>query len=58
MLVDIPFIADWKKYGEHGQPTDPNTNWENKNQIDYDNKVVKKNSYGTMVSSAKQSLGI
>jgi hypothetical protein len=29
MLVDIPFIADWKKIGEHRQPTDHNTNREN-----------------------------
>ncbi len=49
MLVDIPFIADWKKIGEQRQPTDRNTNCENKSQIDYDNKVVKKYSYGTMV---------
>jgi len=49
MLVDIPFIADWKKIGEHRQPTDHNTDCENKSRIDYDNKVVKKYSYGTMV---------
>jgi hypothetical protein len=49
MLVDIPFIADWKKIGEHRQPTDRNTNRENESRIDYDNKVVKKYSYGTMV---------
>jgi hypothetical protein len=49
MLVDIPFIADWKKIGEHRQPTDRNTDRENENQIDYDNKVVKKYLYGTMV---------
>jgi len=29
MLVDIPFIADWKKIGEHRQPTDRNTDREN-----------------------------
>jgi hypothetical protein len=49
MLVDIPFIADWKKIGEHRQPTDRNTDRENISQIDYDNKVVTKYSYGTMV---------
>ncbi len=59
MLVNILFIADWKKIEEHRQLlTDRNTNGENKSQIDYDNKVVKKYSYGTMVSSAKQSPGI
>jgi hypothetical protein len=49
MLVDIPFIADWMKIGEHRQPTDCNTERENERRIDYDNKVVKKYSYGTMV---------
>jgi hypothetical protein len=49
MLVDIPFIADWKKIGEHMQPTNRNTDHENKSRIDYDSKVVKKYSYGTMV---------
>ncbi len=49
MLVDIPFIADWKKIREHRQPIDRNTDRENKSRIDYDNKVVKKYSYGTMV---------
>jgi hypothetical protein len=41
MLVDILFIADWKKIGEHRQPTDRNTDRENESQIDYDNKVVR-----------------
>jgi hypothetical protein len=58
MLIDIPFIADWKKIGEHRQPTDRNTNRENKSRIDYDNKVVKKYSYRAMVSSTKQSPGL
>ncbi len=58
MLVNIPFIADWKKIGDHKQPTDRNTDRENKSRIDYDNKMIKKYSYGTMVSSAKQSPGI
>jgi hypothetical protein len=50
MLVDIPFIADWKKIGEHRQLlADRNTGRENESPIDYDNKVVKKYSYGTMV---------
>ena len=30
MLFDIPFIADWKKIGEHMQPTDHSTDRENK----------------------------
>jgi hypothetical protein len=58
MIVDILFIADWKKIGEHRQPTDCNTNHENESQIDYDNKLVKKYLYRIMVSSAKQSPGI
>ncbi len=49
MLVNIRFIADWKKIGEHRQPTDRNIDRENKSQIDYDNKVVKKYLYETMV---------
>ncbi len=40
MLFDIPFIADWKKIGEHRQElTDHNTACENKGRIDYDYKV-------------------
>jgi hypothetical protein len=40
MLFDIPFIADWKKIGEHRQgQTDLNTARENKSRIDYDYKV-------------------
>ncbi len=43
MLFDIPFIADWKKIGEHGQRlTDLNTACENEGRIDYDNKVGQK----------------
>jgi hypothetical protein len=53
MLVDILFIADWKKIGEHRQPTDRNTDRENESRIDYDNNVVKKYSYGTMVFLCK-----
>ncbi len=49
MLVDIPFIADWKKIGEHRQPIDCNTDCENESRIDYDNKVVTKYLCGTMV---------
>ena len=33
MLVDIPFIADWKKIGEHRQPTDGNTDRENEVEL-------------------------
>jgi hypothetical protein len=40
MLIDIPFIADWKKIGEHRQRlTDLNTTCKNKGRIDYDYKV-------------------
>jgi hypothetical protein len=43
MLVDVPFIADWKKIGEHGQQlTDLNTAHENEGKIDYDYKVGQK----------------
>jgi hypothetical protein len=43
MLLDIPFIADWKKIGEHRQKlTDLNTACENKGRIDYDYKVGQK----------------
>ncbi len=43
MLFDIPFIADWKKIGEHRQRlTDLNTARENKGRIDYDYKVGQK----------------
>jgi hypothetical protein len=43
MLFDIPFIADWKKIGEHRQKlTDHNTAHENKGRIDYDYKVGRK----------------
>ncbi len=37
MLFDIPFIADWKKIGEHKQLlTNRNTDCENEGWIDYD----------------------
>jgi hypothetical protein len=40
MLVDIPFIADWKKIGEHRQKiNDLNTAHENEGRIEYDYKV-------------------
>jgi hypothetical protein len=43
MLVDIPFIADWKKIGEHRKLlTDRNTARENEGQIDYDYQVGQK----------------
>jgi hypothetical protein len=43
MLFDIPFIADWKKIGEHRkQLTDLNTASENKGRIDCDYKVGQK----------------
>jgi hypothetical protein len=43
MLFDIPFIADWKKIGEHRQQlTDLKNAHENKGRIDYDYKVGQK----------------
>jgi hypothetical protein len=43
MLFDIPFIADWQKFGEHRQwLTDLNNACENKGRIDYDYKVGQK----------------
>jgi hypothetical protein len=43
MLLDIPFIADWQKIGEHRQQlTDLNNARENKDRIDYDYKVGQK----------------
>ncbi len=43
MLFDIPFIADWKKIGEHRQLlTDRNTDRKNEGQIDYDYQVGQK----------------
>ncbi len=43
MLFDIPFIADWKKIGEHRQLlTDRNTARENEGWIDYDYQVGQK----------------
>ncbi len=43
MLFNIPFIADWKKIGEHRQwLTDFNTAHENKGRIDYDYVVGQK----------------
>jgi hypothetical protein len=43
MVFDIPFIADWKKIGEHRQLlTDRNTSRENEGRIDYDYKVGEK----------------
>ena len=42
MLFDIPFIADWQKFGEHRQKlTDLNNARENEGRIDYDyNKPI------------------
>jgi hypothetical protein len=38
-----PFLADWKKIGEHRQwLTDCDTTQENKGKIDYDNQVHQK----------------
>ena len=40
MLFDIPFVADWKKIGDHRQSlTDRNNEHENRQRIDYDYKV-------------------
>jgi hypothetical protein len=56
-LVDIPFIADWKKIGEQRQPTDHNTDPEIESRIDYDNKVVKY-TYRTMVFLRKAKVQV
>jgi hypothetical protein len=43
MLFDIPFIANWKKIGEHKQQlTGLNNAHENKGRIDYDYKLGQK----------------
>ncbi len=43
MQIDISFIADWQKIGEHRQQlTDLNNARENKGRIDYDYKVGQK----------------
>jgi hypothetical protein len=43
MLLDIPFVADWKKVGEHRQRlTDLNTTRKNEGRIDYDYKIGQK----------------
>ncbi len=43
MFFNIPFIADWKKIGEHGQLlTDHNTGRKNEGKIDYDYQVGQK----------------
>ena len=43
MLFDIPFIADWKKIGEHKQRiNDLNSARENKGRNEYDYKVSQK----------------
>jgi hypothetical protein len=43
MLFDIPFMADWKKIGEHRQKlADLKTVRENEGRIDYDYKVGQK----------------
>ncbi len=40
MLIDIPFIADWKKIEEHRQQlTDLNTAPKNEGRIDYDYQI-------------------
>jgi hypothetical protein len=43
MLIEIPFIADWQKIGEHRQQlTDLNNAHGNKGRIDYDYRVGQK----------------
>ncbi len=43
MHFDIPFIADWKKFGEHWQRlTDLSTTQENEGKIHYDYQVGQK----------------
>jgi hypothetical protein len=59
MLFNIPFIADWKKIGEHRQQlTDLNTSQDNKDRIDYDYQVGQKVLYRMTVYSTKQNPGI
>ncbi len=56
MLFDIPFIADWKKIGEHRQRlTDLNTAHENKSELIMITKLATKYLYGMKVYSAKHS---
>ncbi len=43
MLVNIPFVADWQKIGDHWQLlTNRGNQQENAKQIDYDYKVSDK----------------
>ncbi len=43
MLFDVPFIADWQKFGQNRQGlTDLNNAHENGGRIDYDYKVDQK----------------
>ena len=40
MMIDIPFLADWKKIGDYRQrQTDLNNMRENEKRLDYDYKV-------------------
>ena len=40
MIVDIPFVADWKQIGEFRQhQTDRSNKRENNTRVDYDQKV-------------------
>jgi hypothetical protein len=56
MLLDIPFIADWQKIGEHMQRlTNLNNARENEGRIDHDYKVGQKELLRKKVSSATLS---
>jgi hypothetical protein len=46
MLFDIPFVADWKQFGDYRQhQTDRNNKRENNKRVDYDYKVSDKIKY-------------
>jgi hypothetical protein len=57
MLFGFPFIADWKKIGEHRQRlTDCDTACENIAGLITTTKLVRKYLYGMMVYFAKQKI--
>ena len=59
MLFDIPFIAGWNKIGDYRQcQTDHNTRCENKTNVEWDKKMVIKDSCLKMVFSAIQKADV
>jgi hypothetical protein len=59
MLFDIPFIADWKKIGEHRQRQQILTlPVKIRAGLIMITKLVKKHLHGTIVFSPKQNPGI